>query len=133
MNSSIRNRRRWIGLALLFCIGFFQVTVAFSACLPSTASPHTEHSVSEHALGGAETGHGSMRVSDLLCKTHCDSENVQASTTGALPPAEFGLMTLFAVPALEWRTVSYAVPPVPDLIEQAAPDPVYLLSARLRV
>jgi hypothetical protein len=74
-----------------------------------------------------------MRISDLLCKTHCDAENVQASFGSVAAPVYVGGCVVYVAPVPTRSLTLYARPPGPDIIELTAPDPVYLLSARLRV
>jgi len=129
---STRKISRWIAAALLVCIGFFHATVAFSACLPSAqTSPQTV--ASGYDLSAAYAEHRSMRVSDLLCKTHCDSENTQASYACASTTIDIGVYVLYTLPVSMRQAPTQSRIPGPDIVELTAPVPVYLLSARLRV
>jgi len=131
---SIRMRTRWVAAVLLVCIGFFQATVALSACLPTAETLPAGHDMhAGHASHGADADHSVMRISDLLCKTHCDAENVQASFASVMAPVCVGVSTVYLAPVLLRPLALDAGPPWPDIVTLAGPEPVYLLSARLRV
>jgi len=142
LKPSIRKRGRWVASFLLVCIGFFHVTVAFSACLPTPASPLLGQAVAnddQARATGRELGSElssepvTNRISDLLCKTHCDTENAQASYVSVSAPPYIGAGFLYVAPVPMRPIALHARPPGSDIFELTAPDPVYLLSARLRV
>lgn len=128
---SINKHRRWVAIAVLLCIGFFHATVAFSACLPS-AGPSLIQAVEnglESPAGDAENT--IIQISNLVCKAHCEAENSQIAS--AVPVAFVGASVLYVVPASERLDILHAQQHDLYGIALAAPDPVYLLSARLRV
>lgn len=123
--TSLRKRTRWVAAVLLVCMGFFHASAAFSVCLPGVGGQQqAEVLTSEQA---------SMRAADLLCKTHCDSTNSQASYASVTPVAHLAASISYLLPVPVQVKFVDSRQSVPDLIDSAPPDPVYLLSARLRV
>ena len=123
--TSLRKRTRWVAVVLLVCIGFFHASAAFSVCLPSVAG--------QQQADVLNSEHASMRAADLLCKTHCDSTNSQASSASVMPLAHLAIAISYSLPVPARVEFLDSRQSAPELIESAAPDPVYLLSARLRV
>lgn len=139
----ISRYRRAVTNLVLLCIGFFHVTVVFSACMPFSGAG-IEHAGSLVEAAGP-THNGSlpfdpaMRVSDLLCKTHCDSANSPVSQ-----PLTYSPMVLWLIGPMWSFVQNWPSKPVhSDLANRLAcarglsvtaePEPVYLLSSRLRV
>lgn len=125
LKTSLRKRTRWVATILLVCIGFFHASAALSVCLPSVGGQQQAEVLSSEQA--------SMRAANLLCKTHCDSTNSQASYASVMPIAQLAVSISYLLPVPEHIEFLDSRRHAPDLIDSAAPEPVYLLSARLRV